>query len=162
MTISLVVTTSPSEAEPLFLAHMNDALAASALVAAILAAFFTLWQGEIQAAIDKQSSTDRTNWEPTAKPIRHALYWRAWPLLVIAVATLAVVSVRSFGIAKNAIACFGRCAYDDVQALFLLTAVLILGLVLLTLVQIYRLTRRLIDGEKKRKEAALEQAAARK
>ena len=126
-----------------FLSHMNDALAAGALVAAILAAFFSLWQGEIQSALELEASADPGNWEATATPLRHALYWRAMPLCVIASLTFVVLLARTVGILANAWRCRGGCAYDDVQALFLLTATLVLGLVVLTAVQIARLNRRL-------------------
>jgi hypothetical protein len=130
--------------EPSFLAHMNDVLAASALVAAVLAAFFTLWQAEVQAAIDREASDDPANWEKSAGPIAHALWFRAMPLFAIATATAGALWPRAWGIATNALLCGPTCAYDDVQAIFLLTLALILGLAVMTVVQGLRLACRLV------------------
>jgi hypothetical protein len=132
--------------KPTFLDGMNDALAASAVVAAILAAFFTLWQGEIQEALDREADPGAGNWEITAGPIRKALWGRAVPLFAIAMATLAVLIPRTCGIFKHVRLCWREttCAYDDVQALFVLTALLILGIAILAVMQIWRLAHRLI------------------
>jgi hypothetical protein len=123
---------------------MPDALAASALVTAVVAALFSLWQPEVQTALDSKESDDPGNWGETADIVRSALRSRACPLAITASATSLILVPRAIGIFIHALgsACGLRC-YDDVQAMFLLTEGLMLALAVVTLRQIGALTQRL-------------------
>lgn len=124
--------------------HMGDALAAAALVAAIVAAFFTLWQADVQKAIDHTPSVDGGNWAASRKQFRSALLTRAGPLSLIAIATFIILSPRAWKIAAHALRCGRACEYDDVQAMFVLTDTLILALGAVVTTQFATLFCRLI------------------
>jgi hypothetical protein len=127
------------------LEHIGDALAASALVAAIIAALFTLWQADIHRVLALVESDDPGNWEEIRVDVRAVLYWRAIPLCGVAAATLLILANRSWLIAAHALNCASHltCDYDDVQALLLLTEALLLLLCIVLLQQILALGGRL-------------------
>jgi hypothetical protein len=101
---------------------MADALAASALVAAILAALFTLWQPEVQNALDTELRDDKKNQKGARRRAQTVLRSRVWVLFVATAATLIVLLDRVRNVVAGLIGCLGRrCDYDDVQALFMLT-----------------------------------------
>ena len=130
--------------EPAYLVHMSDALAAAALVAAILAAFFTIWQDQIQTALVMDGGAETGNWRQKSGPIYRAFWTRALPLFLIAAGAGGVLGPRTLGIAFNVLHCSHGCRYDDVQALFALTELLIVGLAGLTASQLCRLGLRLV------------------
>jgi hypothetical protein len=109
------------------MAQIQDALAASALVTAVLAALFTLWQADVQKALDLPKRDDRANRGPEKTKVQAALWTRAVPLFATSGATLLILANRSWKIACEAHACTpSTCVYDDVKALVVLTEVLIL------------------------------------
>ena len=127
------------------LEHMGDALAASALVTAIVAALFTLWQVDVQRVLALVESDDPGNWEETRVEVRAVLHWRTIPLCGVAAATLLLLANRCCRIAAHAVDCavHPSCGYDDVQALLLLTEALVLLLCVVLLQQIGALRSRL-------------------
>jgi hypothetical protein len=124
---------------------LADPLAASALVTAVVAALFALWQPEIQGAINAKESDDSGNWGATADIVRPALLWRAYPLGITATFTCLILLPRAFGIVERVVGCHG-CGprnFDDVQAMVLLTEAVILALAIATLWQIGVLSKQL-------------------
>lgn len=105
-----------------------DALAASALVLATLAALFSVWLPDITAALDAPVSQDTKNNAPLRKRLRLIERTRLVPLLLSAVATIAILLPRCGGIVRSPWTCkpWARCEYDDVQALMLLTTMLMI------------------------------------
>ncbi|GLQ82775.1 hypothetical protein GCM10007881_62980 [Mesorhizobium huakuii] len=115
-----------------------DALAASALVLAILAALFSVWMPEIAIALDAEPSNDSSNNGPLKTRLTQILWTRLVPLFIAALATVAILSPRSLAIARSPWTCtpWEKCRYDDVQALMLLTVVLLILLCGALMVQI--------------------------
>jgi hypothetical protein len=126
--------------------EMPDALAAAALVGAILAVLFGLWQVEIDKALAAPKSDDKKNRGPSKAIVESALKLRAWPLFCITALTFLVLVVRAGWIVFGAISCMGAsCVYDDVQALFLLTEGLVFVLWLVVWQRIRALKAKLRD-----------------
>jgi len=104
-----------------------DALAASALVLAILAALFSVWMPDVVAALTEKGSNDPRNNVPLKNRLSLILWARLIPLLAAAVATVAILAPRCCRIVRSPWTCtpWAKCHYDDVQALMLLTVTLL-------------------------------------
>ena len=129
------------------MAPTSDALAASALVTAVLAALFTLWQADVSAALALPKSDDRANRKDPRRQVRAILLFRALPLLLATSATFLIMSGRTIGILLEAVACAqsSRCLYDDVGAMMALTETLVLGLCVAVVAQVFALKAKLDD-----------------
>jgi hypothetical protein len=105
-----------------------DALAASALVLAILAALFSVWMPDVAAVLAEKGSNDPKNNGPLKTRLTLILRTRLYPLLTAAAATVIILLPRCFGIIRSPWTCtpWAQCHYDDVQALMLLTVMLLI------------------------------------
>lgn len=105
-----------------------DVLSASSLIVAVIAAFLSLWSDEMKRALDVVPARERLDRGPQRTLVRSATM-RVLPLAATAIATLAALSPRAWGVLSTTWGCVaspdGRCAYDDVSALLLVvTAIL--------------------------------------
>jgi hypothetical protein len=128
------------------MAQMPDALAASALVAAVLAALFTLWQADVEQALNLPKRDDPANRGAEKAAVRSTLLTRSLPLFAATGATFVILADRSWRIAFEAAGCMrAACVYDDVKALLLLTEGLILILWIAVASQVEALRRKARD-----------------
>jgi hypothetical protein len=112
---------------------ITDVLSGSSLVVAVIAAFFTLWQADITTALATPLPEDPMNGDPG--PVQQVIVYKLRPLVLISLAAFAVLAPRAILLLSDTAACTVRggdgCQYDDVAGLFLMTEVLLLGLVLI-------------------------------
>lgn len=122
-----------------------DALAASALVLAILAALFSVWMPDVAAAMSEKGSTDKDNNGPLKTRLKLIVRTRLYPLFAAGLATAIILLPRCWGIVRSPWTCtpWDQCHYDDVQALMLLTVLLLLLLCIALLVQIISVRKKL-------------------
>jgi len=122
-----------------------DALAASALVLAILAALFSVWMPDVAAALAEKGSTDKKNNEPLKTRLRVIARTRLYPLLAAGLTTAIILLPRCWRIVRSPWTCapWDQCHYDDVQALMLLTVVLLILLCVALIVQILSVRKKL-------------------
>lgn len=111
-----------------------DVLSASSLVVAIIAAFLSLWLADTQAALNVSVERDPANRHPQRILVRQALM-RVVPLSAVALAALAILLPRAWGIIAATWSCAtvasvrATCTYNDVFALFLIVILVLGGLV---------------------------------
>jgi hypothetical protein len=112
---------------------MADVLSGSSLVVAVIAAFFTLWQADISAALTAPVPDDPLNGDP--RPVQAVIVYRLLPLVLIALVAFAILSPRAVLLLADTIVCAARvgrgCQYDDVGGLFLMTETLLFLLLLI-------------------------------
>jgi hypothetical protein len=122
-----------------------DALAASALVLAILAALFSVWMPDVATALAEKGSTDKKNNEPLKTRLRVIARTRLYPLLAAGLTTAIILLPRCYGIVWSPWTCtpWDQCHYDDVQALMLLTVVLLILLCVALVVQVLSVRKKL-------------------
>lgn len=115
-----------------------DALAASSLVLAILAALFSVWMPDVAGALAEKGSNDPKNNGPLRTRLMMILRTRLCPLLAAGITTVIILLPRCYGIVRSPWTCkpWALCRYDDVQALMLLTVVLLILLCIALGVQI--------------------------
>lgn len=120
------------------MSEASDALAASALVLAILAALFSVWMPDVAAALAEKASNDPKNNGPLKTRLKVILGTRLYPLLAAAMTTVIILLPRCYGIVRSPWTCtpWIRCHYDDVQALMLFTVLLLILLCVALGVQI--------------------------
>lgn len=109
-------------------APMSDALAAAAVVTAVLAALFTLWQGDVTAALEAPKSSDSNTLKASKERVRNAILGRTLPLFLTTAATFGILIFRVWGILVDTLQSFGasKWSYDDASAMLVLTELLIL------------------------------------
>ncbi len=111
---------------------MADVLSGSSLVVAVIAAFFALWQADIAAALTADVPEDPLNRDPA--PVQAVIAHRLRPLFVIALVAFGILAPRAILLLTDTVGCAARmgrgCQYADVGGLFLMTEILLLGLVL--------------------------------
>ena len=102
---------------------IGDVLSASDLLLAIVAVLFGVWHNDIQEALGLTLDRQADDRRPQRARIVAVLGSKALPLALGAWATAFIFLPRSLGIVEVASACevTHRCAYDDVQAVLLLT-----------------------------------------
>ena len=124
-----------------------DALAASALVLAILAALFSVWMPDVAATLAEKGSIDKKNNEPLKTRLKVIARTRLYPLLAAGLATVIILTPRCCEIVRSPWTCAPRdqCHYDDVQALMLLTVVLLILLCVALSVQIRLVRKKLAE-----------------
>ncbi|WP_156351352.1 hypothetical protein [Sphingomonas sp. Leaf25] len=122
-----------------------DALAASALVLAILAALFSVWMPDVAAVMAEKGSTDKDNNGPLRTKLKLIARTRLYPLFAAALTTAIILLPRCWGIIRSPWTCtpWDRCHYDDVQALMLLTVLLLILLCVALIVQIMSVQKKL-------------------
>ncbi len=122
-----------------------DALAASALVLAILAALFSVWMPDVAAAMAEKGSADKDNNGPLKTRLKLIARTRLYPLFAAALTTAIILLPRCWGIVRSPWTCtpWDQCQYDDVQALMLLTVLLLILLCVALIVQIMSVRKKL-------------------
>jgi hypothetical protein len=102
---------------------IGDVLSASDLLLAIVAVLFGIWHNDIHDALSLTLDRQADDRRPQRARIVAALGSKALPLALGAWATAIVFFPRTLTIIEVASACevSRRCAYDDVQAVLLLT-----------------------------------------
>lgn len=122
-----------------------DALAASALVLAILAALFSVWMPDVAAAMAEKGSADKDNNGPLKTRLKLIARTRLYPLFAAALTTAIILLPRCWGIVRSPWTCtpWDQCHYDDVQALMLLTVLLLILLCVALILQIMSVRKRL-------------------
>ena len=125
---------------------ISDVLSASDLLLAIVAVLFGVWHNEIQNALDLTLERQKGDFGPKRVQILRVLRSKALPLALGACATALIFLPRSFAIIAVARACEGsnRCAYDDVQAVLLLTQGFVVVLAVYTTYQAVALIAKLL------------------
>jgi hypothetical protein len=83
---------------------------------------------DVAAALAEKASNDPKNNGPLKTRLRVILGTRLYPLLVAGMTTVLILLPRCYGIVRSPWTCVPRpgCHYDDVQALMLLTVVLLI------------------------------------
>lgn len=122
-----------------------DTLAASALVLAILAALFSVWMPDVAAAMAEKGSADKDNNGPLKTRLKLIARTRLYPLFAAALTTAIILLPRCWGIVRSPWTCtpWDQCHYDDVQALMLLTVLLLILLCVALIVQIVSVRKKL-------------------
>jgi hypothetical protein len=119
--------------------HIADAIAAAALVLAILVALYTLWLGDVTAALDLRAKPDPDDRVPQRKQVTRALLTKALPLSAATIAGACILFPRSRAIICQVHLHSSDWDFDDVKALFVLTETLLILLGIVAIVQSIRL-----------------------
>jgi hypothetical protein len=114
---------------------LDQAISAASLVLAVLAALYTLWLGDVSRALDLVKEADPTNRAPQKAQVSSAFYTKALPLLIASLAAVAALFWRTWLIVREVLAHGWAWEYDDVKALFLLTAALLVTLCVVAIAQ---------------------------
>lgn len=115
--------------------HLSDAISAASLVLAVLAALYSLWLGDVNAALAITPKTDPDDRKPQRKQATSALLSKALPLMVATASAALVLGPRSFAILCEAYQHHADWPFDDVKALFVLTSALLAVLAIVATVQ---------------------------
>lgn len=78
--------------------HLSDAVSAASLVLAVLAALYSLWLGDVNAALAIIPKPDRDDRTPQRKQATAVLLTKALPLLVATVSAALILGSRSVAI----------------------------------------------------------------
>lgn len=120
-------------------AQLADAISAASLVLAVLAALYTLWLGDVTAALDLKAKPDKDDRAPQRKQVMRALLTKALPLFLATTAGTLILLPRSLAILCEARRHGRAWGFADVKALFVLTEGLLILLGVVALVQFVRL-----------------------
>jgi len=115
--------------------HLSDAISAASLVLAVLAALYSLWLQEVNAALAITPKTDRDDRKPQRKQATDALLTKALPLMVATISAVLVLAPRTLAILCEALRHRWDWVFDDVKALFVLTSALLAILAIVATVQ---------------------------
>lgn len=125
---------------------IGDVLSASDLLLAIVAVLFGVWHNDIQEALGLTLNRQADDHRARRARIVAVLGSKALPLALGAWATVFIFLPRSLAIVEVAGACeiSHRCAYDDVQAVLLLTQGFVIVLATYTTGQVVALIVKLL------------------
>src|SRR5579863_5173601 len=100
---------------------------------------------DVAAALAEKGSTDKKNNEPLKTRLRVIARTRLYPLLAAGLTTAIILLPRCWRIVRSPWTCapWDQCHYDDVQALMLLTVVLLILLCVALIVQILSVRKKL-------------------
>lgn len=131
---------------------IENAIAASSLLLAVLAVLFGVWNAAVDAALARDVSGNPLTLQPERREILSALLTKALPLAVGAWATAWVFFHRSHLIADETLSCAKTtgCQVDDVSAAFLLTEVFVILIAVVMSFQFGRLVLRYIEAWRKK------------
>lgn len=115
--------------------HLSDAVSAASLVLAVLAALYSLWLGDVNAALAIIPKPDRDDRTPQRKQATAVLLTKALPLLVATVSAALILGSRSVAILGEVYEHHADRPFDDVKALFVLTSALLVVLAIVAAVQ---------------------------
>ena len=104
---------------------MNDIIAASGVLLAIVVVFQTLWQAAIQSALDTKLSELKKNRTAGTRTVRQALFWRGVPLAFITFLAASIFVPKGgaeLGVVARCLS--AECDYDPLVAVFLLVETL--------------------------------------
>lgn len=111
---------------------MADALSAASLLLAALALVYGAWSGDIEREAGRSYSANATTKGREKDATRAVLWGKAVPLAAAGWTILAVFAWRVLTIVRDTVgqALAGTWRYGDVQTIFVLATLLILGLAL--------------------------------
>jgi hypothetical protein len=115
--------------------HLSDAVSAASLVLAVLAALYSLWLGDVNAALAIIPKPDRDDRTPQRKQATAVLLTKALPLMVATVSAALILGPRSVAILGEVYEHHADRQFDDVKALFVLTSALLGVLAIVAAVQ---------------------------
>ena len=115
--------------------HLSDAISAASLVLAVLAALYSLWLGEVNAALAITPKPDPDDRAPQLKQATSALCTKALPLMLATISAAIVLAPRSCAILREVYRHHADRPFDDVKALFVLTSALLAILSVVATVQ---------------------------
>lgn len=115
--------------------HLSDAVSAASLVLAVLAALYSLWLGDVNAALAIIPKPDRDDRTPQRKQATAVLLTKALPLMVATVSAALILGPRSVAILGEVYEHHADRPFDDVKALFVLTSALLVVLAIVAAVQ---------------------------
>lgn len=119
--------------------HLSDAISAASLVLAVLTALYTLWLGDVNAALALEPKPDRDDRAPQRAQVKSAIFTKAVPLGGATIAAFLILAPRTLAILREVYYHHADWAFDDVKALFVLTDTLLALLAIVAVVQLVAL-----------------------
>jgi hypothetical protein len=108
----------------------GDLLSAAGLLLALIGLLYSVWYDEMNRALAVPIARHRLDREPAIATVRQALFTRAIPLVVAAVALVAVLADPAISVLAHA---FSGGPYDAVKACFILVWLFCGGLTIATI-----------------------------
>jgi hypothetical protein len=118
---------------------LPDVISAAGLVLAVLAALYTLWLGDVNAALSLVAKTDGDDRGPQRVQVRRAIFTKALPLAGASSAAVLILVARALAILGEVYHHHSNWRFDDIKALFVLTIVLLSVLASVAFVQLLSL-----------------------
>lgn len=115
--------------------QLLDVISATSLALAVLAALYTLWLGDVNAALRIVKKPDKDDRNPQRVQVMRAFWSKAVPLSFASISALAIVIPRTLVIVCEAYRQHHNWQFDDVKAMFVLTVGLLALLAVVALVQ---------------------------
>jgi hypothetical protein len=95
----------------------GDLLSAAGLLVTLVGVLYSVWYGEMTHALEVPVRRHRSDREPEITTVRRALFARATPLVIAAVALVVVLADPAITVVAHA---FSGGPYDAVKACFIL------------------------------------------
>jgi hypothetical protein len=119
--------------------HLSDAISAASLVLAVLVALYTLWLGDVNAALALVPKADSDDRDPQRAQVKRAILTKAAPLSGATIAAFLILAPRTLAILCEVYWHHADWGFDDVKALFALTVALLALLMIVSVVQLVAL-----------------------
>lgn len=124
---------------------IDHAISAASLVLAVLAAFYSLWLGEVSKALAVVGEPDKANRGPQKTLVVSTLLTKGLPLSGASLFAAGIMVPRSWSIVCEAMSHWRVWAFDDVKAMLVLTAALLCLLFIVTAIQAWRLLMKRLE-----------------